>query len=306
MCFASRSRPLFVAFAAGILLCPACPAQQPQEASHQADPEQAIYPDNADGLRNLLLHMLKVARSGDTEELHALIKTTEIPDPAHWFTATFGKEKGESWADPYQRDLEANESQFQEHMLQLAGKPGDVFVRKLDATKMYDTLKRPLDLFFATWNAPAQAPDPIGYFFFIGGEFRWNSTIMLVNVRIARHPNDLDRAPIVPRHEGGEAGSTVPLGVPGRDGVGYPTCAYCPAAEFPKGKRHSKTNVTVQMKAIIDTDGRAQNIQILRSGGSDFDQEAIEAVQRWQLKPALDASGKPVAVVQVIEVTFHR
>jgi len=306
MCLSSCSRSLFVTFAAGFLLCPACPAQQPNEAAPHAASEQAVYADNPDGLRNLLLHILEVARSGDTGELRALIKTTEIPEPAHWFPATFGKEKGESWADPYQQNLEANEAQFQEHMLQLAGKPGDVFVRKLDATKMYDTLKRPVNLFSATWNAPRQAPDPIGYFFFIDGGFRWDSTITFVHVRIARRPSDSDRAPIAPRHEGGETGSTVPLGVPGRDGVSYPTCSNCPAAEFPKGKRHSKANVTVEMKAIIDTDGHAQNIQILRSGGSDFDQKAIEAVQQWQLKPALGASGQPVAVVQVIEITFHR
>jgi hypothetical protein len=32
---------------------------------------------------------------------------------------------------------------------------------------------------------------------------------------------------------------------------------------------------------------------------------AIETIQQWRLEPAKDSDGRPVAVRQIIEVTFH-
>jgi hypothetical protein len=36
-----------------------------------------------------------------------------------------------------------------------------------------------------------------------------------------------------------------------------------------------------------------------------FDEKAVEAVLHWRLKPALGPDNKPVAVRQIIEVTFQ-
>src|SRR5208283_178143 len=70
------------------------------------------YPDTADGLRSLLTDLLFTAKSDDPSKLWSKIADMEIPNYEHWFTTTFGQDKGESWAEPYGKSLRANERQF--------------------------------------------------------------------------------------------------------------------------------------------------------------------------------------------------
>lgn len=269
------------------------------------------YADTADGLRQFLLSTVEIARNGNTDQLRATVKGMEIPDYEHWFTRTFGKEKGESSSGPYGKFLQEREADFTAKILQLARESGDVSVEKLDTKKMFYTLTEPLDYFFARWtlSSPAgnQKPEPIGCFYFIDGRFRWDSTVQFVTViprtESPTSPNETSEQHAQP---GGGGATAPPLAVAGRDGVGFPRCSYCPAAELPHTKHHPKGNVTVQLEAIVDVDGRATDIKVLRTGGSDFDAKAIEAVQRWRFTPALTSGGDPVAVLQVIEITFQR
>ncbi len=269
------------------------------------------YSDDADGLRLLLRGMLEAAKTDDTVQLKALIKETEIPNSEVWFTATFGKEKGESWADPYGKMLEENESHFQEYLIQLAHLPGQVSVQKVDSAKMFGTLAAPLDVFLADWNPSGtnknQKPDHIGYFFFIDGKFRWDSTITFIR---DMHSFAEPEPPEVTSKDGAgtsrnDAGSELPAAKPGVDGVGYPSCVYCPPPEFPREGRGSKDKVTVLMKGVIRADGHAANIEIVKSGGAIFDEKAMEAVRRWRFKPAMGPNGIPVPVTMPIEVTFY-
>lgn len=158
-------------------------AQLSEEISRE---EVQLYPNNVDGLRQLLTNMVQAAKNGDLGKLNGLIKQTEIPHFDDWFTATFGREKGESWAGPYGQRLEENESRFQSQIVRLAHGSGQIGVRKVDATKMFDTLATPVDLFLAVWTPSGSLtnrPETIGYFFFIDWRFRWDSTIAFVSLR---------------------------------------------------------------------------------------------------------------------------
>ena len=42
-----------------------------------------------------------------------------------------------------------------------------------------------------------------------------------------------------------------------------------------------------------------------KSLGYGLDEEAVRAVGSWRFKPATDASGKPVPVWTMVEVTFR-
>ncbi len=165
-----------------------------QEASQPSDTSSTpqatapfVYPNTTDGLRQFLQDMRTVAKNGDNTKLSALIKGTEIPHYESWFTGTFGEEKGESWAGPYGKYLDENERKFQEFMMGVSQEDGEISVQRLDATKMYDTLTVPLDLFLAAWKksvGPIDQPvDHIGYFVFIDGRFRWNSTVDFFKVQ---------------------------------------------------------------------------------------------------------------------------
>jgi protein TonB len=92
---------------------------------------------------------------------------------------------------------------------------------------------------------------------------------------------------------------------PGTGGVGYPSCAYCPDPKYSEEARKAKYQGTVVLQAVITPDGRAIEIQVVKGPGLGLEEKAVEAVKQWRFKPALGPSGKPVAVVVPIEVTFR-
>jgi protein TonB len=92
---------------------------------------------------------------------------------------------------------------------------------------------------------------------------------------------------------------------PGTGGVGYPSCAYCPDPKYSEEARKAKYQGTVVLQAVITADGRAIEIQVVKGPGLGLEEKAVEAVKLWRFKPAMGPSGKPVAVVVPIEVTFR-
>ena len=61
---------------------------------------------------------------------------------------------------------------------------------------------------------------------------------------------------------------------------------------------------TVMLWIVVDTEGHARNIHVLKSLGMGLDEKAIEAVRQWKFEPATK-DGKPVAVKVAVEVSFH-
>jgi protein TonB len=92
---------------------------------------------------------------------------------------------------------------------------------------------------------------------------------------------------------------------PGTGGVGYPSCAYCPDPKYSEEARKAKYQGTVVLQAVITPDGRAIEIEVVKGPGLGLEEKAVEAVKQWRFKPATGPSGKPVAVVVPIEVTFR-
>jgi periplasmic protein TonB len=91
----------------------------------------------------------------------------------------------------------------------------------------------------------------------------------------------------------------------GSGGYGYPACLYCPEAQYSDEAVKAKYQGTVELLAIITPDGRATDIHVVRGVGLGLDEKAIEAVRTWRFRAALGPDGKPAAVRQIIEVTFH-
>ena len=65
----------------------------------------------------------------------------------------------------------------------------------------------------------------------------------------------------------------------------------------------AKYQGVVLLKVEIGSDGKTQNIRVIRSLGLGLDQKAIEAVSKWKFKPGTK-DGKPVVVAATIEVNF--
>ncbi|HZP34032.1 MAG TPA: energy transducer TonB [Candidatus Acidoferrales bacterium] len=92
---------------------------------------------------------------------------------------------------------------------------------------------------------------------------------------------------------------------PGTGGVGYPSCLYCPEPQYSEDARKAKFQGIVVLQVIIQPDGHATNIQVVKGAGLGLDEKAIEAVKTWRFKPAVGPNGTPVATITPIEVNFR-
>jgi protein TonB len=105
-----------------------------------------------------------------------------------------------------------------------------------------------------------------------------------------------------PGEGGGTGGGVFRAGI---NGVGSPSCLYCPDPLYSDEARKAKYQGTVVLNVIITTDGRAVNITVAKGPGLGLEENAIEAVKKWRFKPAIGPSGKPVNVSIPIEVSFR-
>jgi periplasmic protein TonB len=67
---------------------------------------------------------------------------------------------------------------------------------------------------------------------------------------------------------------------------------------------HKQQGVVVLI-VLVGEDGIAREIDLVKGEQYRPTQKAIETVQKWRFQPSHDPSGKPRAVWQVIEITFH-
>lgn len=105
-----------------------------------------------------------------------------------------------------------------------------------------------------------------------------------------------------PGEGGGTGGGAFRAGV---NGVGMPSCLYCPDPQYSDEARKAKYQGVVVLQVVITLDGRATNIVVVKSPGLGLDEKAIEAVRQWKFRPAIGPSGKPVPTQVPIEVTFR-
>ena len=99
---------------------------------------------------------------------------------------------------------------------------------------------------------------------------------------------------------GGTGGQAFRIG----GSVSAPSCIHCPDPEYSEEARKARHQGVVVLWAVVDEDGRAQQIRVQKSLGLGLDEAALRAVQNWRFRPA-QRFGKPVPVYMAIEVNFH-
>jgi protein TonB len=60
----------------------------------------------------------------------------------------------------------------------------------------------------------------------------------------------------------------------------------------------------VMLSVVVDTEGNATEIKVVKGLGNGLDEKAVECVQKWRFKPAM-RNGEPVSVKATIEVNFR-
>jgi TonB family protein len=142
------------------------------------------------------------------------------------------------------------------------------------------------------WNAPASAiGDPLGIFGGTAGRGKGGGL------------GDGDGSGI-----GDNAGSGTRDGETGIFGVGNgvsrPEVISKADPEYSEEARKAKYSGSVILSIVVNTDGRAANIKVVKSLGMGLDEKAIEAVRRWLFRPGMN-NGVPVRVRAQIEINFR-
>ena len=108
-----------------LLLLPVTHAQELKAPSGSPQISAGVYEDSTEGLKLLLQDVLTAAKDHNRPKLDSFVKQMEIPNYEKWFMETFGQERGESWAEPYGRDLVKNERDFEDVFLQMGEQEGE-------------------------------------------------------------------------------------------------------------------------------------------------------------------------------------
>jgi protein TonB len=103
-----------------------------------------------------------------------------------------------------------------------------------------------------------------------------------------------------PGSGGGVGGGVFRVG----GGVSQPVIVFKVDPEYSEEARKAKYSGTVVLSVIVDTEGKAREIKVLKSLGMGLDEKAVEAVEKWKFKPGMKA-GAPVNVRAQIEVNFR-
>jgi hypothetical protein len=174
-----------------LLAFPAAICSQEQSVSVPATATASTYANTMEGLKQLLLDMRTAAKDGNEAKLAALVRDMEIPNCDAWLHRMYDSDKADSWMglceakfrDPRERDM-------RELFGDLAKQEGEFITRKVNDNPQpgkglewgwLQAIKQPLGIYWASWlptSEPKEAEaDPIGYFMFIDGAFRWESSI---------------------------------------------------------------------------------------------------------------------------------
>ena len=87
-------------------------------------------------------------------------------------------------------------------------------------------------------------------------------------------------------------------------GVSAPSVLSKVDPEYSEEARKAKYSGTVLLSVIVDTEGKARDIHVIKSLGMGLDEKAMEAVAKWRFKPGMKG-GQPVNVRAQIEVNFR-
>jgi TonB family protein len=267
---------------------------QEQSVSAPATTSTGTYANTTEGLKQLLLDMRTAAKAGDAGKLAAFVKGMEIPNCDAWLHRMYDSDKADSWMglceaksrDPRERDL-------RELFGQIAKQDGELTARKVNDNPQpgnglewgwLRAIKQPLDIYWASW-LPTSEPketeaDPIGYFMFIDGAFRWESSVQSFKPSQTK----ITHAKIVQ-----------PKLVKKVDPI-YPPEA---AAQNMVG--------TVRVYYVIGGDGLVYNAHAISGEGLSEDpslrKAAEEAVMQWRYEPGT-FDGKPMQSTVTVDIRF--
>jgi len=90
----------------------------------------------------------------------------------------------------------------------------------------------------------------------------------------------------------------------GLNGVGLPSCTYMPNPPYPGVARKFRVEGALLMEAIVTTEGKLEDLRILRGLPGGLNENALATLRTWRCRPAMKDQ-TPVPVVVPFEVNFR-
>ena len=259
-----------------------------------ASPNDTTYPNTTEGFKQLLLDMQASAKEGNQEKLNTFIKNTEIPNCDAWLHKMYESDKADSWMglceaksrDPRERDLK-------ELFERIANEDGKFITRNVNDHPQsgkglewgwLQAIKQPLEIYWASWLPSSESKeseaDPIGYFMYIDGAFRWESGIQSFKPSQSK----ITQAKIVE-----------PKLVKKVDPI------------YPPDAASRGVTGTVRVYFVIGGDGAVYNAHAISGEGLSDDaslRKAAEvAVMQWRFQPGT-FDGKTFQTTTTVDLTF--
>jgi protein TonB len=103
-----------------------------------------------------------------------------------------------------------------------------------------------------------------------------------------------------PGNGGGFGGGAFKVG----GGVSQPSVLVKVDPEYSEEARKAKYSGTVLLQLIVDVDGKAKQVRVVKGVGLGLDERAVEAVMKWKFAPG-KKNGQPVPVYATVEVNFR-
>ncbi len=87
--------------------------------------------------------------------------------------------------------------------------------------------------------------------------------------------------------------------------ISAPVLIHRVTAHFTDEAREAKYQGVCLIGLTVDTQGKPQNVRVVRALGMGLDEKALEAVRQYKFKPSLMDHKTPVPVMITIEIDFR-
>src|SRR5260370_32792296 len=158
------------------------------------------YTDTTADFQRFLQNILDATKKGDKQQVESLLKSTEVPNCDAWLHQMYKSDSADSWMSLCDsKTLRSQEKSMKKLFARFAKEGGEFSTRKVNdnpqggegglESGMVHGGKEPLEVYFASWKSPNQSKEakgePIGYFYFLDGGFRWDSLISFPKIKIS-------------------------------------------------------------------------------------------------------------------------
>jgi TonB family protein len=130
----------------------------------------------------------------------------------------------------------------------------------------------------------------------------YSATVYLVPITSGASLEPVD--PFGPLPEIRTSLSGEPVERVGVNGTTIPSCTYMPNPPYSDGARKLKLSGTVTAEAVINSEGKLENIRIVRGMPGGVNETTVATMRTWRCHPAVK-DGKPVPVLVPFTTTFR-